>query len=82
MKRRLTPHPVSTFDSPLRIENPVGNGRPRTYIHCTNPAYGPLTETRQWVRQQEDWNWQEMATGHDAMVTAPAELSRMLAIIS
>jgi hypothetical protein len=26
------------------IDNPVGNGRPLTYIHCTNPVYGPLEE--------------------------------------
>jgi hypothetical protein len=44
VKRRLTPHPVSTFDSPMWIDNPVGNGRPLTYIHCTNPVYGPLEE--------------------------------------
>jgi pimeloyl-ACP methyl ester carboxylesterase len=82
VKRRLTPHPVSAMESPMRVENAVANGRPRTYIHCTNPVYGPLEQTRQWVRKQKNWNWQEIATGHDAMVTAPAELSRMLAIIS
>jgi pimeloyl-ACP methyl ester carboxylesterase len=81
VKRHLTPHPVSTFDSPMRIDNPVGNGRPRTYIHCTNPVYGPLEGTRRCVRKQKNWTWQEIATGHDAMVTAPAELSRMLATI-
>jgi pimeloyl-ACP methyl ester carboxylesterase len=82
VKRHLTPHPVSTFDSPMRIDNPVGNGRPRTYIHCTNPVYGPLEATRRWVRKQKNWTWQEIATGHDAMVTAPAELSGMLATIN
>lgn len=24
-----------------------------------------------------DWAWREIATGHDAMVTAPAELARL-----
>ena len=81
VKRRLTPHPVSTYDSPIRIEYPVANGRPRTYIVCTNPVYGPLEATRQWVKKQENWQWQEIATGHDAMVVAPAELASMLAAI-
>ena len=81
VKRHLTPHPVSTFDSPMRIDNPVGNGRPCTYIKCTTPIYGPLEETRRGVKKQENWKWQEIATGHDAMVTAPAELARMLATI-
>jgi pimeloyl-ACP methyl ester carboxylesterase len=78
VRRRLTPHPVGTYESPLRLENPVGNGLPRTYVACTAPAYGPLEASRRWVRRQNGWNWQEIATGHDAMVTAPAELSRML----
>ena len=81
VRRRLTPHPVGTYESLMRINNPVGNGRPRTYIACTNPLYGPLEGARQWVKKQENWNWQEIATGHDAMVTAPAELARMLATI-
>ena len=58
----------------------MANGRPRTYIVCTNPAYGPLESTRQWVKKQ-NWQWQEIATGHDAMVVAPAELASMLAAI-
>jgi hypothetical protein len=36
---------------------------------------------RQWVKKQENWNWQEIATAHDAMITAPAELASMLAKI-
>ncbi|MBO0766843.1 MAG: alpha/beta fold hydrolase [Hyphomicrobiaceae bacterium] len=81
VKRRLTPHPVGTYESPLRLNHPVGNGKPRTYISCVDPIYAPLEGTRQWVKRQEGWTWQEIATGHDAMVTAPAELSGMLAAI-
>jgi hypothetical protein len=47
VKRRLTPHPVSTHDSAMRIDNPVTNGRAPTYVACTDPAYGPLEATRQ-----------------------------------
>jgi len=81
VKRRLTPHPISTYDSPIRIDNPVGNGKPRTYIVCTNPIYEPLEAMRQWVKKQEGWRVREISTGHDAMVTAPLELARMLAEI-
>ena len=82
VRRRLTPHPAGTYESPLRLENPVGNGRPRTYIACTAPAYGALEASRRWVMRQSGWNWQEIATGHDAMVTAPAELARMLLAVA
>jgi pimeloyl-ACP methyl ester carboxylesterase len=81
VRRRLTPHPIGTYDSPLTLANPVGNGRPRTYIVCTNPIYAPLEGSRQWVKSQQSWEWREIPTGHDAMVTAPEELARMLAAI-
>lgn len=77
--RRLTPHPLGTYESPLRLSNPVGNGLPRTYVACTDPLYGPLEAARRWVRGRPGWNWSEIATGHDAMITAPAELARLLA---
>src|SRR5258705_105965 len=38
VKRRLTPHPLNTYTSPLNIKGPVGNNLPRTYIACTNPT--------------------------------------------
>jgi pimeloyl-ACP methyl ester carboxylesterase len=77
-RRRLTPHPAETYESMLMLRNPVGNGLPRVYIACTEPAYAPLERVRQWVRRQKGWEWRDIATGHDAMITAPAELSRML----
>jgi len=81
VRRRLTPHPIETYESPLHLDNPVGNGRPCTYIDCTEAPYGPIDAARRWVKEQKDWHYVELATGHDAMVTAPAELSRMLAAI-
>ena len=79
VERRLTPHPLGTYTSPLNIRNAPGNELPRTYIACTNPAYTTLDGIKAWVRQQPGWRWAEIATGHDAMVTAPEELTRMLA---
>jgi pimeloyl-ACP methyl ester carboxylesterase len=78
LRRRLTPHPAGTYQSALPLHNPVGNGLPRSYIACTAPDYAPLAAIRGWVRQQPDWQWLELATGHDAMVTAPEALAAML----
>jgi pimeloyl-ACP methyl ester carboxylesterase len=78
VKRRLTPHPLGTYTSTLNIKGPVGNNLPRTYIHCTNPSYAALESSRQWVKAQQGWRWADIATGHDAMVMAPEELTRML----
>jgi pimeloyl-ACP methyl ester carboxylesterase len=81
VRRHLTPHPVNTYESALTLTYPLGNGRPRTYIHCTAPAYAALQRLRQWVKQQQGWQWREIATCHDAMVTAPSDLAQMLANI-
>jgi pimeloyl-ACP methyl ester carboxylesterase len=81
VRRRLTPHPMSTYESLLRLDNPIGNGRPCTYIHCTRPVYAATEASQQLVKRQVSWQWQEIATGHDAMVTAPDELAEMLAAI-
>ena len=78
LERRLTPHPLGTYTSPLNISGPVGNDLPRTYIACTDPPYAVLAAVWDWAREQPDWKWDEIATGHDAMVTAPDELSEML----
>src|SRR5690606_29054477 len=39
LEARLTPHPLSTFTSPLRFDHPCGAGRPITYIACTDPVF-------------------------------------------
>ena len=78
VKRRLTPHPLGTYTSPLNIKGPVGNNLPRTYIACTNPSYAALENSRKWVKAQPGWRWAEIATGHNAMVMQPEELTRML----
>lgn len=77
--RRLTPHPLGTFTSPLNLANPViGNGRPCTYLACMDPVYPWLEPCRTWARRRAGWGWAEVAAGHNAMVSAPAELAALL----
>jgi pimeloyl-ACP methyl ester carboxylesterase len=78
LRRRMTPHPFSVFCSTLSLAGPVGNGRPCTYLFCNDPVYAPLEQSRRWAQGRPGWQWAEIATGHDAMVTAPAALARML----
>ena len=74
---RLTPHPFATFTSPLHLKGRVGNGLAASYILCADPLYPPLEASRQWVKAQ-GWTMREIATGHDAMVSAPDRLADML----
>jgi pimeloyl-ACP methyl ester carboxylesterase len=68
---RLTPQPLGVYESSLQLSKPIGNGLPCAYWHCTAPSFAALEGARQWARAQADWEWRELATGHDAMVSAP-----------
>lgn len=76
--RRLTPHPLKSYTDPLILKHPLGNGLPKTYIASTNPSFSALAGARSWVREQADWRYREIATGHDAMVIAPYALAALL----
>jgi hypothetical protein len=61
---------------------------PRTFIDCTQPALGTIDAVRKRVRDPRFWDgaWAggagmriaEIRTGHDPMVSAPQELTRLL----
>lgn len=77
VESRLTPHPLKTYMTPLKLANPVGNGVPTVYIVCSDPLYKPLQSTRDWIKAH-GWKTREIAAGHDAMVIAPDRLAEML----
>ena len=55
LRRRLSPHPLNSYQEPIRLNHPLGNGVKKTYIACTDPAYGPLVPTHEWVRRLHGW---------------------------
>jgi pimeloyl-ACP methyl ester carboxylesterase len=71
VQERLTPQPLGTYESALRLNHPMGNGLPCTYLHCTAPSFPVVEGARQWVKKNTDWAWAELSAGHDAMVSAP-----------
>ena len=84
--RRMTPHPIATYEQPLELDDPViGHGLPCTYIVCVDPIYAPLEVYRQRVKgfiaAGLPWSWRELATGHGAMVLAPDALTDVLLTI-
>jgi pimeloyl-ACP methyl ester carboxylesterase len=79
MHRRLTPHPIGTYETPLKLSNPVGNGRPCTYVHFNSPPFAPMEASRRWARGQQGWSWTELATSHNGLITVPDEVTRLLA---
>lgn len=80
---RLTPQPLSVYESALNLQNShIGNHLPCTYISCTAPAFKGVDASRQWAAEQKNWDTQELACGHMAMISAPEALSKLLIELS
>ena len=77
LEEKLTPHPLSAFQSKLILKNEVGNGIPLSYIFCTKPVYKSLESSREIVRKMK-WPIFELNAGHDAMLTHPKETLNLL----
>jgi pimeloyl-ACP methyl ester carboxylesterase len=75
--RRLTPHPLRTYAEPFPLHAPLGGGRPVTYVACTGPAY-PAIHSAHAIVRREGWEFRELATGHDAMISAPEATAELL----
>jgi pimeloyl-ACP methyl ester carboxylesterase len=74
---KCTPHPVSTYEDAIHLAHEPGNGLPATYIAVT-PHYGPVAASRDYAKSRSDWHYMEIAAGHDAMVTSPEALTKLL----
>ncbi|GAB2965888.1 alpha/beta hydrolase [Amycolatopsis acidiphila] len=72
---RLTPHPWLTYTEPLRLTG-AADTVPAAFVECTDwmrvfRAHAERAEARGWPVRT-------VATGHEAMVTAPKELADVL----
>jgi len=82
VKRRQVPHPGHTYTEPLPFDAARVASVPRTFVDCTKPPLVTIDASRKRVRDPSFWGapWRvvELATGHDPMVSAPAELTDIL----
>jgi pimeloyl-ACP methyl ester carboxylesterase len=78
VNRRLTPHPLKTYTDRLVLNNPIGNGRPCTYLVCTAPLYPPTESSRRWAAAREGWDVREIPSGHGAMIISPEKVVEIL----
>lgn len=75
LSRHLVPQPIRTFEQPVQTR--YGGRRGRTYIHCRKPTAGPFDQFRH-LKEDRAWRFREVRTGHDAMVTVPGEIGKLL----
>ena len=78
VRPRLDPHPLKTKLDAVRLTNPKAAQIPRTYIYCNDPAVGPFGQFAERIRHDASWQYAELQTGHDAMITAPENVAELL----
>jgi len=75
-KARLTPQPLSVYLDPA-IREPLP-GVPARFIHCVRGPLASVFATFAQRARARGWPVDELATGHDAMITKPKELAELL----
>lgn len=75
---KLVLHPFKTLTTPVRLKSSAALALLRTYIYCNNPAMGVFEAFAERTRSGKGWRYRELATGHDAMVTMPRQLTDLL----
>lgn len=71
--RRQTPHPP-LYDEPLPFDAARVATLARTFVDCIDSPLATIAVSRQRARGEPGWPVVEIATGHDAMISAPAAL--------
>jgi len=72
---RLTPHPWLAYTEPVQTGSAAADV-PARYLDCTDwlGVFAPHAERA----RKRGWDVRSLATGHEAMVTAPRELASLL----
>lgn len=78
VNRRMTPQPFGPYLDPVVYDVERLARIPRTFVDCNEPAFPNIDVMRKRVREDRSWTVVEMATGHDAMISAPDALARVL----
>jgi pimeloyl-ACP methyl ester carboxylesterase len=76
LSKHLAPQPIRTFEQPLPAAG--GERLKRAYVFCSKPASGTFGQFAERLRDDRKWTFHDVKTGHDAMVTAPGEMAKIL----
>ncbi len=78
MKNRLCPMPFHTHDEPLFMQNVKSKVLPKFYITFSDFGESMFKSIESKKTSSENWNYFELRRGHDTIITAPKELSKLL----
>ena len=77
LRPRLRPHPVGALADPLPADRMPD--LPRHFVHCTDkPGPDSFAGFAAAASTDPAWRFDALDTGHDAMITDPAGLARVL----
>jgi pimeloyl-ACP methyl ester carboxylesterase len=76
LTKHLVPQPLRTFEQPLPAAG--GDKLKRTYVYCSKPAMGAFDQFAERLRDDRKWTFHDVKTGHDAMITAPGDIAKIL----
>lgn len=79
MRRRLTPHLTGTWLEKISLPNGGSDGLPRTFVFCSDvPVMSERIKARiNEVQSDPTWNYAELPTGHDSMISMPVETAQL-----
>lgn len=77
MEPKLVPMPWHTHDEPIKVQNQNARNIRRAFIKSAE--FGEGMFQRQTKEEKNMWDYyEELNRGHDVMITAPEELSKMI----
>jgi pimeloyl-ACP methyl ester carboxylesterase len=77
LKSQLTPQPVLTIRQPMQLSGALARVQ-KCYIRCRVPGQAPDPAFVERIKADMTWAFRVLPTAHDAMITAPAELTELL----
>ncbi len=75
---KCTPHPWATFTQPISLSRGHHAVSRRSYILAAEYDPSPFQRYGQMARKDASWKFHALPTGHDAMVTMPEALAKLL----
>lgn len=75
---KLTPHPLRTLSTPVTLSNLAAQSIPSTFIRCSDGMTDEEVAAEEKKFKEMGMNFCSLPTGHDAMLTMPAELTDIL----
>lgn len=77
---RKTHHPLGSLEQPVRLQNPVAEHLPRSYVLFTRNSFyhAPVMAEMAAQARARGWRYRELVADHTAPETHPEELAQLL----